>query len=43
MFTALMRIMSSFDYLNKPINEDALKLIIFRQLSRYATEAIQAR
>ena len=43
MFTALMRITSSFDYLNKPIKSDVLKLIIFRRLSRYATGAIQAR
>ena len=43
MFTALMRITSSFDYLNKSINLDVLKLILFRRLSRYATGAIQAR
>ena len=43
MFTALMRITISFDYLNKSINLDVLKLIIFRLLSRYATGAIQAR
>ena len=42
MFTALMRITISFDYLNKSINLDVLKLIIFRRLSRYATGAIQA-
>jgi len=33
MFTALMQITSDFDYLNKPINLDLLKLIIFRRLS----------
>ena len=43
MFTALMRITSSFDYLNKSINLDVLKLIKFRRLSQYATGAIQAR
>ena len=43
MFTALMRITSSFDYLNKSINLDVLKLTIFRRLSRHATGAIQAR
>ena len=43
MFTALMRIPSSFDYLNTSIHLDVLKLIIFRRVSRYATGAIQAR
>lgn len=40
MFTALMQVPGHFDYLTKPVNVDALKLLILRRLSEPPQEEL---